>query len=90
MTYRVTLVCNGVPIQSGDAGASDITEEFKNRPWHKNVHCTWDGTTLILRADSDWDEDGKALMDEFSDSISAYIAEAFSGDITIRSIVIIP
>lgn len=44
---------------------------------------------LILHAENDYDKDGKALMDEFSDSLCAYISEPFDGDIEIRSIEVV-
>jgi len=49
------------------------------------VSCEWDGAELILRAENDWDANGKALMDEFSDAICAN-ADRFDGDIAVRSI----
>jgi hypothetical protein len=39
-----------------------------------------------LQADNDFDANGLSLMDEFSDAISANIAEGFDGDIEIVSI----
>jgi hypothetical protein len=84
--YRVVLVCTGVPGDAGEAGARDITEEFAQRPWHQNATCVWDGSQLILQAENDFDENGLALSDEFSDSISAYIGGGFVGDLKILSI----
>jgi hypothetical protein len=51
--------------------------------------CEWDGTSLILQAESDWDADAKALTDEFSDAIFAN-TDAFEGDIEVRSITVMP
>jgi hypothetical protein len=62
-----------------------ITEEFTHRPWHQNVSCEWDGTQLVLQADNDFDSNGLALRDEFSDAISACIEESFDGGIDIVS-----
>jgi hypothetical protein len=87
-TYRITLACIGVPPELGLQGAIDIGEEFTHRHWHQNVCCEWDGTALILHAENDYDPDGKALMDEFSDSICACL-KPFDGDIEIRSIEIL-
>ena len=84
--YRNTLACLNVPTQRGEAGAADIQQEFAKRPWHENVRCVWDGKELLLHADSDWDAEGKALVDEFSDSISACIDDAFDAEIEIRSV----
>jgi hypothetical protein len=57
--------------------AIDVTEEFANRPWHQGVLCTWDGRTLLLRAENDFDSDGVALADEFSDAVAASIEGGF-------------
>ena len=86
MIYRVTLACNGVPTELGPLGATDITEEFTHRPWHRNVYCEWDGLRLLLYAENDWDADAKALIDEFSDAISACISGTFDGGIEVQSI----
>ena len=84
--YRIILVCEGVPPQNGASAARDITEEFTHRPWHKDVSCVWDGSTLVLQADNDFDSNGLALLDEFSDAISACIADGFDGDLKVLSI----
>ena len=85
--YRAILSCNGVPATAGAAAAADITREFaEHRPWHKNVQCTWDGSRLVLSAENDYDPDGAALADEFSDCISAYITELFDGSIKVESV----
>jgi hypothetical protein len=84
--YRIILVCTHVPAHAGAAAAQDITEKFTHRPWHKNVTCIWDGSQLILQADNDFDSDGLALLDEFSDAISACIKDGFDGDLNIVSI----
>ncbi len=36
------------------------------------MDCHWDGVMLILVADNDYDRDGEALADEFSDTVAAY------------------
>jgi len=84
--YRVILACSGVPEQVGAAAACDIAEEFTHRPWHQNVQCSWDGSRLLLQADNDYDIDGSALTDEFSDAIAACIVEGFNGSITVESV----
>ena len=84
--FRITLACKGVPAQSGKAGASEIAEEFTHRPWHQHVRCEWDGDRLILSAENDFDADGRALTDEFSDAISACIDTPLDGNITVLSI----
>ncbi|UXI68946.1 hypothetical protein [Tahibacter amnicola] len=88
--YQVQLICTGVPESSGAEAAVDITEEFsQHRQWHRNVLCTWDGRHLRLQADNDFDPDGLALMDEFSDCIAAYI-EPFTGSLRVESLSTIP
>ena len=84
--FKLTLTCNGVPKHVGRQAALDITEEFKNRPWHQNVICSWDGALLTLEAENDFDANGLALRDEFSDAISACIVEGFNGGIAIVSV----
>ncbi|SRR5579883_559908 len=75
--YRIELICDGVPPSVGSEAAIDIKEEFGHRPWHQNVQCVRNGAALLLTAENDYDSDGRGLMDEFSDAISAYIAEGF-------------
>jgi hypothetical protein len=84
--YRITLACKGVPDALGPGGALDVVEEFSHRPWHQNVRCEWNGQELLLFAENDWDADAKALLDEFSDVISACIPGTFGYGIEIRSI----
>ena len=84
--YRIVLICEGVPKNAGEAAARDITNEFMHRPWHVNTACTWDGSQLVLQGDSDFDSDGLALRDEFSDAISACIEEAFDGELKVLSV----
>jgi len=84
--YRIVLACKGVPTDVGAVAARDITEEFTHRPWHKNARCEWDGSRLFLQADNDFDSNGLALMDEFSDAIAACIADGFDGGIDVVSV----
>jgi hypothetical protein len=84
--YRIVLSCSGVPPSAGAGAATDITREFaEHRTWHTNVLCTWDRSKLLLSAENDYDPDGRALMDEFSDCIAAYIADGFDGEIKVES-----
>lgn len=79
--FRVTLACAGAPAVAGQGAACDIQKEFAEyRQHHKNVVCTFTNGELVLTAENDFDPDGLALMDEFSDCIAAYIAEPFDGD----------
>lgn len=89
--YRIVLACHGVPSGAGAEAASDIEAEFaQHRRWHGDVRCRWDGSRLFLEASNDYDPKGLALQDEFSDCISAYVAEPFDGSITVESIVEMP
>jgi hypothetical protein len=85
--FRIVLACSGVPTEVGAELAVDITEEFTHRPWHTNVQCQWDGERLILQAVNDFDENGEALSDEFSDAIAACSPAPFDGSISNVSIV---
>jgi hypothetical protein len=84
--HRIVLASNGIPSNEGPLGAESIREEFTHRPWHKNVMCEWNGSELILRTDNDYDSNGRALMDEFSDAISACIAGAGEGGVRVVSV----
>jgi hypothetical protein len=84
--YRIILTCDGVPAAAGPQAAVDITEEFTHRPWHENVECRWNGESLLLTAENDFDTQGLALIDEFSDAIAACIANGFDGRIRVVSI----
>ena len=88
--YRIVLACNGVPTGVGAEAARDITEEFTHRSWHQNLSCEWNGSRLILQADNDFDSNGLALLDEFSDAISACIEDGFDGGIDVVSVSPLP
>ncbi|HKT84781.1 MAG TPA: hypothetical protein VJQ77_01700 [Novosphingobium sp.] len=84
--FRVVLECMGVPAAEGAEAAADIEREFReHRPHHQNVRCTFDDGKLVLEAENSFDADGLALLDEFSDCISAYVATPFDGDIKLVS-----
>jgi hypothetical protein len=85
--FRVTLACACVMKEHGPRAAADIEREFADhRPHHQNVTCRFDGVELILVAENDYDSDGEALVDEFSDCISAYIATPL--DAPIRTVAV--
>ena len=84
--YKVILACEGIPASEGQEAATDIMKEFADhRPWHQNVNCSWDGKELRLEAENDFDDDGLALLDEFSDCIASYVV-AFDGRLKIISV----
>lgn len=65
---------DGISQRAGPEAAADIEQEFRdNRPWHKAVRCSYAEGALTLVAENDYDPEGKALSDEFSDCLSAYI-----------------
>jgi len=64
-----------------------VTYQKSSRTGHgMRTSRVWDGSQLILQADNDFDSNGLALIDEFSDAISACIKDGFDGDIEILSI----
>ena len=72
--YRITLFCDGVPFPTGAKAVIDIAKEFGHRPRHKNVEFKWNGTTLTLVVENDFDYDWARVFDEFSDAVSACFA----------------
>ena len=81
MIHRVILACGGVPAAAATSAARGIEAEFKQHRKHfKNVTCHFANGELVLGADNDFDADGLALMDEFSDLLSAFLPP-FDGDI---------
>jgi hypothetical protein len=88
--YHAVLQCHGIPPALGAEGAKSITANFAKRTWHKNATCRWDGNYLTLSVENDFDRDGRAVMDEFSDEISACIPGGFDGDIRVISVTEVP
>ena len=84
--YRVVLQCDGLPSAAGVKAAQDITTNFSKRNWHRNAVCDWDGKFLVITVENDFDRDGRATMDEFSDEISACISGGFDGDLRVLSV----
>lgn len=85
--YRIKLACDGIPPSAGPQAAIDIAEEFTHRPWHQNVRCSWDGFSLTLTAENDFDENGRALLDEFTDAVVACISDReYSNNIRILEV----
>jgi hypothetical protein len=80
----VTLAFEGVPESAGPTAAKDIQQEFlAHRPHHQNVVCICRNGELVLTGENDFDPNGLALMDEFSDCVSAYIAGFLDGQIRV-------
>jgi hypothetical protein len=79
--YRVILECLDVPANEGSEAATDIERDFReHRAHHRNVRCRFESGKLILQAENDFDPDGRALIDEFSDEITANVSP-FDGDL---------
>ena len=72
MVFRVSVVCESIEPESWPDAPSDVAEEFAARDWQKIIDCRWDGSTLVLVAENDYDHNGEALADEFSDTVAAY------------------
>jgi hypothetical protein len=83
--YRIVLACDGIPDDRGLQAAMDVAEEFAHRPWHEIVECKWKDGALLLSAENEYDPKGLALMDEFSDAISACLAADFGYSIRLVS-----
>jgi hypothetical protein len=50
------------------------------------VTCAWDGSQRILQAENDFDSNGLALSNEFSDEIAAWIRGGFDDGMKIVSV----
>ena len=70
--YRVTVKCERIPCASWPEALEDVRDEFKYRPWHAVQDVYWSHEALFLVAVNDYDQDGEALADEFSDTVAAY------------------
>jgi hypothetical protein len=70
--FRVSVACEGIPPNVWPDALVDVESEFANRTWHRIVRCGWERDVLVLVVDNDYDNDGEALADEFSDTVAAY------------------
>ena len=70
--FRVTVKCERIAHDAWSDALEDVRTEFRDRPWHRIVDVKWSGDTLLLIAENDYDSDGEALADEFSDTVAAY------------------
>jgi hypothetical protein len=78
--YRVVLEADSIPSDEGPAAAVDIAKEFaERRQHHSNVTCSYADQKLTLTAENDFDPDGVALQDEFSDCICAFVRHSIPG-----------
>jgi len=85
-SYRILLQLDGLSSELGEGVARDVTAAFSRRNWHRQVMCNWDGKVLTLTVENDFDREGRATVDEFSDEISACVNGGFDGDIRLVSV----
>ena len=85
--FIIKLICRGIPKELGPKVATNITEEFRYCSWHANAICRWREDALQLEATSEFDSEGRALAEEFSEAISACVAEPFDGAILVEEVV---
>ncbi len=86
--YRIVAICDGISPDCGEEAARDITAEFASLgDQYQSVQCVWNGAELVLRADSEWDEDGGLTADYFYKCVFACAKElAPNGGVSIRSV----
>ena len=78
--YRIVAVCHGVPPSSGEQAARDVTADFaEHSDWYGTATCEWNGSDLILRAETDCDADGNLTADYFYKCIGACVADLLVG-----------
>ena len=87
--FRVSVCCEGIAQPDWPDAVSDVKQEFVSRHWHQIVDCRWEGATLILVADNDYDHNGEALADEFSDTVAAYAPGTPGYRVKIQSVTIV-
>ena len=72
--FKITMRARGVSPDIGPIAAHDIESEFReHRIWHEQVTCSFSDGLLTLVVVNNFDPDGLALSDEFSDCIAACI-----------------
>ena len=84
--FHVVIECQGLHPPDRLQASRDIVEEFTHRLWHQDVSCAWVGENLRIEAHDDFDADGLALRDEFSDAIVASVANAEYTDLRVISV----
>jgi len=84
--FKARVSCRGLTDGEGAPAATDILEEFSQRPWHSNVRCEWDSACLWLEAENDYDADGSALLDEFSDAVVACVKASGTLSFAVESV----
>lgn len=84
--FCITVSCDGIPPAEWPEAISDVREEFRSRQWYQIIDICWLGQTLLLTVENDYDANGEALADEFSDTIAAYAPGTPSYSVRIVSI----
>lgn len=85
--YRIVLTCDGVQPSCGEEAARLIAARFTALGDYSSVQCEWNGSELVLRADSDSDEDGGLTADYFYKCVFACARDlAPTGGVSIESI----
>jgi hypothetical protein len=86
--YRIVLTCDGVLPSCGEEGARDITAEFAALgDQYLSAKCEWNGSELVLRAESEWDEGGGLTADYFYKCVFACVKQlAPTGGVSIESV----
>jgi hypothetical protein len=86
--YRIVAICDGVQPGCGVEAARNITAEFAALgDQYVSAQCEWNGSELVLRADSEWDENGGLTADYFYKCVFACATElAPSGGVSIKSV----
>jgi hypothetical protein len=86
--YRIVAVCHGVLPSCGEEAAHDITSEFAALgDQYASARCEWNGSELVLRAESEWDEHGQLTADYFYKCVFACVRElAATGGVSIQSV----
>lgn len=85
--FRSTVVCRGLSSEEARDAVADMLAEFEHRPWQEKVTCEWSDGVLRLSAQSEDDESGLALHDEFWDAVHANINYAGSIRVEVESVV---
>jgi hypothetical protein len=71
--YRVILRVERVPPEIGVKAAADISANFQQRPWHSKAICCYVDGGLTFESENDFDDNGLATQDEFSEEFSGNV-----------------
>jgi hypothetical protein len=72
--FKIILSAGGIDPAFGHSAATDIQDEFRDhRQSHQHVTCQYEDGKLLLTAVNDFDVNGLAVLDEFSDCLSAFL-----------------